>query len=445
MTTIDRFDPFEQRITAAIDEIAAPRRPDYLDDILRQTARTLQRPRWRFLVTHPAGSISSQRGHRVRLVVLLGLLVVGMVAAALVAGSRPQPPRLVLGIFEPPVPAAAADGTRLLRLPDGRTLVFALFDGGSYLRVGVVDPATGRIVEAGSTIVPPDQVAALPDGRVLVLGQGAIGGPPWGSAEIFDPRTGRSTLVAKPGGTLVAPVPLSDGRFVIFEDGLDRVSIVNPADGSEVRAQHPPFDGYVGASVKLADGRVLLIQDFGEGMRTPAQPVRQAAAIFDPATLRYTSVAPLPAARMGLSATLLPDGTVLVAGGAAADATARDATPSSMAWRFDPATGTFTSTGPLLRPRWMHGAALMADGRVLIVGGSSQAIAGGMVETGQLMAEHTTEIYDPSTRRFAPGPDMTEARVSPAVETLADGSIVVAGGWNGPGASGPVQSAERFR
>ena len=318
-------------------------------------------------------------------------------------------------------------------------------DGGSAVRVGVVDPATGRINEGGRTIVPPDEVAAMPDGRVLVLGQGAIGASPWVSAEIFDPRTGRSTLVAKPGGTLVAPVPLPDGRFVIFEDGLDRVSIVNPADGSEVRAEHPPFGGYVGASVALADGRVLLIQDFGEGMRTPALPVRQAVAIFDPATLRYTSVAPLPAARMAFSTTLLPDGTVLFVGGAAADATASDATPSTMAWRFHPATGTFAPTGPLLQPRWMHGAALMADGRVLIAGGSSRAIAGGMLPEADLSAERTTEIYDPATGRFAPGPGMADARVSPAVETLADGSILVVGGWNGPGAVGPVQSAERFR
>ena len=48
MTAFDRFDPFEQRITAAIDEIAALRRPDYLDDVLRQTARSSQRPRWTF-------------------------------------------------------------------------------------------------------------------------------------------------------------------------------------------------------------------------------------------------------------------------------------------------------------------------------------------------------------------------------------------------------------
>lgn len=48
MTAFDRFDPFERRIGDAIDEIAAPRTPDYLDDLLRQTARTSQRPRWTF-------------------------------------------------------------------------------------------------------------------------------------------------------------------------------------------------------------------------------------------------------------------------------------------------------------------------------------------------------------------------------------------------------------
>lgn len=148
---------------------------------------------------------------------------------------------------------------------------------------------------------------------------------------------------------------------------------------------------------------------------------------------------------MGLSTTLLADGTVLVAGGATADATARDAAPSSTAWLFDPASGTFTSTGPMLQPRWMHGAALTADGRVLIVGGSSQAIAGDMLAAGDLVAERTTEIYDPATGRFAPGPEMADARVSPAVGALADGSILVVGGWNGPGALRPIQSAERFR
>jgi hypothetical protein len=46
MTTIDQFDPFERRITEAIVEIAAERRPDYLDSVLQVTARSRQRPRW---------------------------------------------------------------------------------------------------------------------------------------------------------------------------------------------------------------------------------------------------------------------------------------------------------------------------------------------------------------------------------------------------------------
>jgi hypothetical protein len=48
MTTIDRFDPFERRITEAIVEIAAERRPDYLDTVFQVTARSRQRPRWAF-------------------------------------------------------------------------------------------------------------------------------------------------------------------------------------------------------------------------------------------------------------------------------------------------------------------------------------------------------------------------------------------------------------
>ena len=48
MTAFDRFDPFERRIATAIDEIAAARTPDYLDDIFQLTATSGQRPGWTF-------------------------------------------------------------------------------------------------------------------------------------------------------------------------------------------------------------------------------------------------------------------------------------------------------------------------------------------------------------------------------------------------------------
>ena len=49
MTAFDRLDVLDARVSGALDEIAAPSRPDYLDDIFQVTARTRQRPRWTFL------------------------------------------------------------------------------------------------------------------------------------------------------------------------------------------------------------------------------------------------------------------------------------------------------------------------------------------------------------------------------------------------------------
>ena len=98
MTTFDRFDPFERRITDAIDEIAAARLPDYLNDILRQTARTSQRPRWtfpeRWLPMDSAISRPKVFGRLpFRQLVILALLV-ALAAAALAfyAGSQKRLP-----------------------------------------------------------------------------------------------------------------------------------------------------------------------------------------------------------------------------------------------------------------------------------------------------------------------------------------------------------------
>jgi hypothetical protein len=95
MTAFDRFDPFEPRIVAAIDEIAAPRRPDYLGDILATTAQTSQRPRWTFPQRWvPARIARSWAEARVPvrplLLLLLALLLLAIGAA--VAGSLTKGP-----------------------------------------------------------------------------------------------------------------------------------------------------------------------------------------------------------------------------------------------------------------------------------------------------------------------------------------------------------------
>jgi hypothetical protein len=83
---------------------------------------------------------------------------------------------------------------------------------------------------------------------------------------------------------------------------------------------------------------------------------------------------------------------------------------------FDPATRRFSSTGSLGTPRAAHTATLLADGRVLIAGGYN----------GEWLA--TTEIYDPRAGTFAPGPDLLEARSDHLAITLGDGRVLFVGG-----------------
>lgn len=94
------------------------------------------------------------------------------------------------------------------------------------------------------------------------------------------------------------------------------------------------------------------------------------------------------------TATLLRDGKVLVTGGAAGD----------LYWSsseiFDPATGRWTTTGPMAARRAGHSASALPDGTVFVVGGL----------TRYNTAVSSTEIYDATTGTWRPGPAMDAPR-----------------------------------
>src|SRR6185295_7495348 len=105
--------------------------------------------------------------------------------------------------------------------------------------------------------------------------------------------------------------------------------------------------------------------------------------------LTFTVTGPMSTPRAGHTATLLNNGKVLIAGGWVAIGE-RTATAEI----YDPDRGIFTPTGDMTAPRFNHTATLLPDGRVLIAGGS---IIGGL----GLIPSNTAEIYDPSTGTFA--------------------------------------------
>ena len=83
-----------------------------------------------------------------------------------------------------------------------------------------------------------------------------------------------------------------------------------------------------------------------------------------------------------------------------------------------------TPTAVLSIARASHSASLLPDGRVLIAGGFGGS---GYEQTPYA----TTELFDPATSRFVAGPSMRIGRTGHTATTLLDGTILIAGGWTG--------------
>src|SRR5260370_6926435 len=107
--------------------------------------------------------------------------------------------------------------------------------------------------------------------------------------------------------------------------------------------------------------------------------------------------------RVENTATLLLDGKVLIAGGDARTRAHGDSSILSSAEIYDPVTGTFAPTGNLTRARYTHSATLLPDGRVLIAGGFGplESTKPGSCPLPSSCGRLTSaEIYDPSSGTF---------------------------------------------
>jgi hypothetical protein len=136
----------------------------------------------------------------------------------------------------------------------------------------------------------------------------------------------------------------------------------------------------------LMDGRVLIA---GGENESPRDTPLFTTEIYDPVKQTFTPSANMMTGRSGHTATLLPDGRVLIAGG---DSIVLSSPGNGSAELYDPSTGSFTATGSLLMARLGFNATLLANGKVLITGGVAGALSGNVVGDA--------EIYDPSTGSF---------------------------------------------
>ena len=343
-------------------------------------------------------------------------------------------------------------GGALLLLPDGE-----LRPGSSLDTAEIFSPVSGGSFAATSRTMVHSRVGhtatMLNDNRVLIAGGEDLTTQILSTSELYDPSAGAFNCIGGTTGRACA----SSLHDTLFDQtatpvaGSSQVLIAGGSDGTFVTVGTPPNQTTIliglataeiynsssksfacvggvsstpplcndsmthgrlqNVAVSLANGEVLLAGGVDEnGM------VQNTAEIFNPATGTFTATGSMNTERQEFAAALFTsgplNGQVLVTGGADSSGTFL-----ASAELYNPSTGKFTVTGSMKDTRFLHSETLLASGPnagdMLVVAGSG---------------DQTSELFDPASGSFKPGPDMTQIVFQPNVNTLAGGETLVAGG-----------------
>lgn len=269
----------------------------------------------------------------------------------------------------------------------------------------------------------------LPNGKVLVAG--GFNGVSSPGAELYDPASGTWSTTGGPGhyrnrSTMTL---LANGKVLVAGGQGNIVSVAtaelyDPATGTWTATGSLATARCDHSATLLPNGKVLVTGGFFGQLSILGGTTLASAELYDPATGTWTATSSLAAARDGHTATLLPNGKVLVAGGQNRPLGGILAS----AELYDPASETWTTTGSLVTARHRHTSALLPNGKVLVVAGNYTPLA-------------SAELYDPASQTWTVTGSLTTARYAHTMTLLPDGKVLVAGGYRYPNS---LASAELY-
>jgi N-acetylneuraminic acid mutarotase len=232
-------------------------------------------------------------------------------------------------------------------------------------------------------------------------------------------RYGHSATLLTNGQVLV--VGGDDGGS---SGGFTNAEIYNPATGiwTATSGMHTRRSSH--SATLLSNGKVLVAGGVNANLTIN---YLSSAEIYDPTTRQWTAINSMTTARSSHTATLLPNGQVLVTGGSY-----QSGGVLSSAELFNPNTGQWTATNAMTIARQHHTATFLANGQVLVAGGY------GLAPNTYLSS---AEVYNPAVGTWtATSNSMAKARYLHTATALPNGQVLVAGGYN----SGTLSSSEIY-
>lgn len=340
-----------------------------------------------------------------------------------------------------------------LMLPLGVVLLTlsALLPGGSMSHASSGGAGAWSPTGAMNVARLNDTATLLPDGQVLVAGGETSAGTVLSSAELYNPATGTWSATGSMGAPRYSQSAtlLPNGQVLVAGGWscqsnnctvLSSAELYSPATRTWTATGSMTAPRAAHTATLLPSGQVLVAGGCCTLQSQPSNDALTSAELYNPQTGAWTATGSMATGRLNQTATLLGTGQVLVAGGGVYycvdfDSSGFSPCPGdalSSAEVYDPHTGLWTATGSMTTARLQHTATLLPNGKVLVVAGTLPVGAPGTPrpDCGCTPMSASAELYDPGTGAWTPTANSpVGAQAGQTATLLPTGQVLIAGGW----------------